>query len=497
MASASFFSVKQGALFVQQNLSADPVYLGCEDLGDVAAPEGDYTLVQVFDVQGNYETLGATKGAPTPITFTITGYIQEKAHFLESLACPFFLHANLRCGGYANVINNYERAVILKVFGRTGRTLKAIVMREGEGKAEQDFDLSAAPPILDVYRLTVDRQSTSEVLALNDIYMISAELCAGCTPAYGPGSIGLAVADSAADPATANARYTLNKGADWTACATDPFTTPFNIACVTAFWISGKVIRFLVGNGTTQAGAPAQVAYTDFNVETDTAIGAVWTRASVGSTNAQFFFGPKALYAYDQYNIWAVVGAGFIYKSTNGGLTWTAQESGVLTTEDYYCIAAVPGSKTNIWVAGENDAIARTRDGGVTWSAVTGGNATAEALTIDVVDDQTVFVGYNDGELWATYNGGVSWSQITFSMTGTPAQVRAVKFLNEMQGFMLVNTSAPLGTLLVTRDGGRSWEALSTPTNAGLNALAVVSNKDVWAVGEALTSLAVILKTVN
>lgn len=493
------FTVKQGALFVQRGPSSDPEYFGCYDLGDIAAPDGDFSLIQVFDVNGRYQTLGSTQAAPGVITFTLTTYLQKKADYLERLPCPFYLHANVRCDGPANLINNYERAVVLKVFGRSGRTLKAIVMREGEGKAEQDFDLAAAPPVIDIYKLVPDRQSLSETVAINDLFFIAGELCGNCLPRYPAGSIGVAVAD-AVGSASANVRYTLNAGADWATAAADPFGTDENIAAVTGFWLTGKVFRFIVARGTTDAGNPAEVAYTDFNVETGTAIGAAWTAVNVGSTNAQFFFGPKSLYAADQFNIWGVAGAGYIYKSENGGVTWTTQEAGVLTTEDYYAIAADPADpKRHIWVAGENNAIARTRDGGVTWSAVTGpsGQSTDEIITIDVVNTLTVFVGYNDGTLWVTYNGGVTWTQVT-NFTGTGVgQVRAVKFLNEVQGFMLTNNASPLGAMHVTRDCGRSWEPLTTPNNAGLNSLAVVDPTTVFAAGEALSSLAVILKTTN
>lgn len=490
------FTVKQGSMFLQRGPASDPEYLPCHDLGDLAGPRGDISLIQAFDVNGDYASLGYTQAAPSPITTTLTTFVQKAAQYLERAKCPFYLHVNLRCDGVANAINNYERGVVLKVVGVTNRTLKALVMREGEGKAEQDLDISALPPFFDIYRLTPDRQTLSEVLALNDVFFLSPELCGTCTPRYDLGEIGIATAD-AAGAATANVRYTTDGGNNWGTCATDPFIADMHVIAATGFWLSGNVFRFLVANGVTQAGNPAQVAYTDFNVATDTAIGAAWTKANVGATNAQFFFGPKSLYAYDQYNIWGVAGAGYIYKSENGGVTWTAQESGVLTAEDYYVIAAAPGSKTVLYAAGENNCMAKTRDGGRTWSAVSGPSAqsTDEIITMDVVTENTVFIGYNDGQLYATYNGGITWTNIT-SFTGTGVgQVRAVKFLNEVQGFMLTNNASPLGTLHVTRDCGRTWEALTTPTNAGLNALAVVSNTTVFAVGEALSSLAVVLRT--
>jgi hypothetical protein len=496
MGDKDVFTVKDGALFVQRSPSADPEYLGCYDLGDLSAGEGDISLIQAFDVDGNYETLGYTEAAPAPITTTLTTYLSTVAEFLEQVACPFFLHANLRCGGKANVVNNYERAVVLKVAKRTNRTLKGLVMREGDGKAEQEFGLAILPPFIDIYKLTPDRQTTTEAQALNDIFMVSGELCGDCTPRYEKGSLGIATADALAG-ATAKVRYTIDGGRNWPVAAAAPFAISLNIQPATAFWISSKVIRFMVGRGSTVAGSPAAVAYTDFNVETDTAIGAVWTVANVGAVNAQFFFGQKSLYAYDQFNIWGVAGAGYIYKSEDGGLTWTAQEAGILTTEDFYVIRGAPGSKRILYAAGENNALARTRDGGVTWSAVTGPSvqATDEILTMAVLSERTVFLGYNDGTVYVTYNAGVTWTQVSGWTGSGVGEVRAIEFLNEVQGFMLVNSAAPVGTMLTTRDCGRTWDTLPAVTNLGLNALAVVRNNMVFAVGEPQGGSAVVLKT--
>ena len=496
MADSQVFTARDGAVFIQRAPSLDPEYFGCVDLDDVSGDEGDITLIQCFDVNGRYETRGHTEDAPSPVTTTLTLWLGKSAEFLERVACPFYLHVNKRCGGVANVLNNYERAIIIKVVKKTNRTLTGLVMRNEDAQSEQSFALSAYPPILDVYDLTPDRQTTSEAQAANDIALVKENLCEGCTPRYEPGSIGIITHD-AVGAGTANVSYTLNGGSTWATAAADPFGVNEHIMPAAYVWLDAKTIRFIVGRGVTDAGNPAEIAYTDFNVETGTAIGAAWTTANVGSTNAQFFFGPKSIFAYDRYNIWAVAGAGYIYKSEDAGVTWTAQEAGILSVDDYYVVRAAPGSKKVIYVAGENNAMARTLDGGVTWSAVTGPSGTDELLTLEVISKNVVVVGDNAGDLWITYNGGLSWTRIT-NFTGVGVgMVRAVEFLNEVQGYMLTNNASPVGTVHVTRDCGRSWEALTTPTNAGLNALAVIRSDLVFAVGEPQASTAMILRTVS
>lgn len=496
MADQKVFTARDGSLFIQRSAADDVEWIGCYDLGDISFDEGSIgDLIQAFDVRGEYQQLGYTLDAPSPIEFDLTTWLDKVAHYLERVKCPYYLHINKRCGGVANVINNYERGIVLWVVKRTNRTLTGLVMRSEDDQSDQKFGMVAVPPLMDVYALTPDRTTTSEANAANDIIFVKENLCGDCTPRYEEGTIGMLVAD-AGSGVTANVLYSLDGGATWTATAADPFTVVNDHAiAVTYLWLDGHRIRFIVGNGVTQAGAPAQIAYTDFDLLTDTAIGAAWTRVSVSAANAYFFFGPKSLYAYDFFNIWAVVGPGFIYKSADGGVSWTAQESGVLSSDDYYVVRFAPGSKLVGFVAGENNAMARTKDGGVTWSAVTGPSSTAELLTMDVLSDKCVLVGDNVGGLYITYNGGVSWTTLTTRLSGSIAAVRAIAMLNPVQGFVLTNTSGPVGTMHMTRDCGRTWQALTTPTNAGLNALDAVRSNLVYAVGEPQSSTAMILKT--
>lgn len=499
MADTKVFTARDGALFIQRALNVDPEYLGCYDLGDVEVDEGGVELIRGRDVMGRYQVMAHTEGPPELIEIELTTWVDKVAHYLERVACPFWLHVNKKCAGPSNVVNNYERGFSVEILKRTGRGLTNLSLGIGEdADSQQTFTLAGSPPLLDVYRTVPDRQTTTEANAAKDIVFVKENLCGDCTPRYEEGMIGMSV-HAALGGATAKAWYTLDGGSTWTVCAAPPTAVvSIDSTTVTYVWLDSKRIRFIVGIGTTQAALPAQVAYTDFNLETDIAIGAVWTLASVSAANAYFFFGPKSLYAHDYFNIWAVVGPGFIYKSADGGATWTAQESGILTTEDYYVIRSVPDSKLHLIAAGENNAIARTRDGGVTWSAVAGpgAQATDEVLTLDVLTDKIFFLGYNDGALYATYNGGLTWTNLTaFSTTPAVAQVRAIKFLNQVQGWMLTNSGGPVGTMHSTRDGGRSWESLTTPTNAGLNALDVVRANLVYAVGQPQASTAMILKT--
>lgn len=491
------FTARDGALFIQSAPNIAPVYFGGYDLDDISGDEGGINLLQQFDVNGDYEVVGYTQDAPSPIEFSLTGWLGKNAEYLERVKCPFYLHVNKRCGGLANLITNYDRAVVLQVLKKTNRTLAALVNRNDEAEgSEQTFDFSGAIPILDVYRVTPDRQTNAEPRAANDIALITDERCVGCAgPGWDAAKYGAASTDGTAG-VSADVLFTYDAGANWSIGAADPFAVLEDIQPIVGFMLERNKIRWLVGRGTTDAGNPGEIAYTDFNLETDTVAGAAWTLANVGATNAQFFQTKKTIFVYDRYNLWGVTTGGYIYKSEDAGASWTAQESGVLSAAILHVVRFVKGSKLIGFVGGATNTLLRTLDGGVTWSALAGPSAQA-AATINSLfahDRYNIFLCYNDGELWRTIDGGLTWTQVTGWTGSGVGQVRDIHFVNDVIGYMIVNSAGPVGTVLFTRDCGVTWEALTTPTNIGLNSLVAVRSNLAYAVGEIQSATAVILK---
>ena len=59
----------------------------------------------------------------------------------------------------------------------------------------------------------------------------------------------------------------------------------------------------------------------------------------------------------------------------------------------------------------------RSRDSGLSWQRLTGGlperiGPAPRSITIDPEDADTVFIGLNDGEIWATRNGGEAFERM-------------------------------------------------------------------------------------
>lgn len=471
------FLAGEMSLWIQRNgPNTEPKFAGCHAIGDVDHPEGDVELVYCPDPSGpnKFKVEASIQGTPGAITFTITTDLTDEIDEMERVKCPFtvFVHASKR--GRKDVFDNFDRTTIYTNVRVTNRGKSGLVARtpEDQGRVEQSYDVSAEDE-LDLIQPTITRQSISETNAINDITFCNDFACRTEDDiAQDACQEGFAVADAVAY-GTANVLYTSN-GGTW-AATTDPFGADENPLGVECFPFGRDTVRAIVSNGST-SGAPAEVAFSDDN-------GVTWTVAAVSAGNTAFN-SRHALFALNQYNIWAVLANGYIYHSSDAGVTWTAQESGVITTTPWNAVVFV--DEDNGWVVGNANKIARSIDGGTTWSVITGpsAEAAAHAIALEVLDRNRAWVGYSDGTLWYTHDGGTNWSQRSFPGSGV-GEVRDIKFFNDSLGFMIVNNASPVGTALWTINGGYSWSRLTANSNSGYNALWICDEWNFFIAGEA------------
>jgi photosystem II stability/assembly factor-like uncharacterized protein len=254
---------------------------------------------------------------------------------------------------------------------------------------------------------------------------------------------------------------------------------------VTSFMIGASTRRYLVAKEGTGGAVQGSVAYSDN-------AGTTWTEVNIGG--AAQGHGAKTgrgLWALDSRHIWLAGEGGYIYFSEDGGQTWTAVEAGALTATDYACVHFVD---ENYGMAGAPAGIVvLSSDGGVTWELATAPSA-GDVLCCYRQDVNRMWVGTDDGEIYYSRDGGATWTERTGWTGSGVGTVRDIEFYNELIGFMLYNTAAPLGSVLRTIDGGYTWDVLTTPTNSGLNDIVVANADTVYAVGEANGGTAVILK---
>ncbi len=487
----TYLFARNGALWVQvDGPNTVPEYLGCVDMDAIAEPGGGIdTLLRCFRPDGQgWNTIGATLTAPDPVTTTLTALAtrtQSALELIKTCAANFFVTQSET--GRKDTFTNYVKAWVLSNAYISDRGASNLVMRETDGESQMTFGLSAFPPVLRIFKKATSRQSVGLGAAANALAYLNDIRCAsGSSQAQRAGKIGFISGDlSTGSPAsTADVFYTTNYGQTWAATSADPFAASEIIASLAVFAVGANTHRVMAARGTTDAGNPAEIAYSDDD-------GTTWTTVSVGSTNAQFVNGSGGLFALDQNNIWMVTGGGYVYKSEDGGLTWSTQDAGVATSSDLYAVHFA--DQRAGFAVGATDDVIRTIDGGVSWSAVTDVASGATLNTVFTLDAQRAWVGTANGRLYYTTDGGTTWTRRSFSGDAVGA-VKDIKFYSDLVGFMTHDTAAPVGRIFTTMDGGYTWELITTTTNSGLNSLAVIDENNFFVAGEVNSGTAALIK---
>jgi len=226
-------------------------------------------------------------------------------------------------------------------------------------------------------------------------------------------------------------------------------------------------------------------------------------------------------------NVWAVGTGGLIEHSTDGGATWTTQQSGI--EADLWSVSfsddqhgwAVGGQPTNAapgvilrtidggttWTdvtpaglketltnASFSDAahgyigttdghVLKTVDAGASWQTLTLAGAGKAYDTVDFVDAVHGWAGGEGGRLWRTTNGGRTWSASTLGGRNRFWSIVKLDFVDRFDGWTIAQDMWGDSIVFATHDGGRSWQPLPIggPYITDIHA---VSLTNVWLVGE-------------
>ena len=155
--------------------------------------------------------------------------------------------------------------------------------------------------------------------------------------------------------------------------------------------------------------------------------------------------------------------------------TLTAADGRVIDINDVKFVDAQHG-----WVVGDRGSIFATSNGGKTWTRQVSGT-TQRLRGIDFLDTQRGWAVGSWNTILATEDGGLNWRLLTEERPVFPASVR---FVDEKIGWM----AGLAGELHRTEDGGRTWTEQRGIGSRGISGLAVVDADYAW-IGGARASL--------
>ncbi len=176
-----------------------------------------------------------------------------------------------------------------------------------------------------------------------------------------------------------------------------------------------------------------------------------------------------ALFRTDGHG-WVVGDLGVIFQTSNGGATWTAQQSN--TQHNLRDIAA--DNAGHLWAVGDHGALLHSDDG-QTWLVMA--PPTIFALTAVYFSDQDHgWIVGTHGVLLRTADAGSNWT----TQSGSTAWLYDIAFSSSGQEGWIVGNS---GTILHSTDAGSSWQAVANPSSYNLRGVAAAGPGKAWVVG--------------
>ena len=190
---------------------------------------------------------------------------------------------------------------------------------------------------------------------------------------------------------------------------------------------------------------------------------------------------------------WVYGANGKIYKTINGGTSWTVQTSGTnRTLSKGVFLNENEGWIVGGWSDGTQFLVLHTTNGGTTWQNQSFGSTSYACNTVEFSDPLHGWIGGTDNMItpfiYVTSNGGTTWTQQSIPVSAQGTQVSSIKFISNLKGWATVSSiyETPAGPVMYTEDGGLNW-TIQHYTNLNYNYLDVKDELNIAVVGVSVT----------
>jgi len=178
-----------------------------------------------------------------------------------------------------------------------------------------------------------------------------------------------------------------------------------------------------------------------------------------------------------------VIGGGGVFKTTDGGVSWTSLTS-TLLLGDVARMIINPSDHNNILI-GTTSGIHRTSDGGNSWTKVYTSSRTVQDLDADPSDFNIQYASVNAFGLVKSTDAGLSWSTVFDTSTVNSNHVRfetAISAANPSVIFVSAfsrsgGTVSPGTDLYISKDAGTSFTNLKAPSGIIVDKLDLVGGQ--------------------
>jgi photosystem II stability/assembly factor-like uncharacterized protein len=201
--------------------------------------------------------------------------------------------------------------------------------------------------------------------------------------------------------------------------------------------------------------------------------GGMWRNVLTDITTPLFSGGIESIYFVDINYGWFVTNMGQIWKTIDGGVTWSL------------CFNEADNDLTGVWfadhlygvVTGGKGTVLRTSNGGATWTLVNSNVSTEHFYAMHAFDLQNLIVAAGE-KVFRSADGGVTWTDVALPPSSY-YNFYNIMFINKNIGWV----NGQWGMIMKTTDGGATWVAQTTNFMETVYSVYFVDENNGWASG--------------